>query len=357
MDDFEELPQESLDFVKKARVKRPRRPKATILTDDEDILDGLHLNNPIPSEDAPLGVSEDGPESEDLFEEGLQSGEESLLSSAKLAKSSLSNAAAAAAPSTPSTVGTRQTAVKRKKQMRPIAENMYKYVQVPTDPQSGKPILPFVIGLHTVHSLGEIVWERAAFHNNRYRSFLISMCRYIFPAGFHSSRQYPSIRDPSSQTTWHSRIIDDGSANPVFEVTAEDDPEHPLTGSTSTGVWSSIMRQAAALRKREPAGSASGPDFYGLGCATIMFLIEHLPNAERCAQYERKRYELMTGFSRRSAAIPLIVNKGSSLDLSTPAAVTLSSSQGGHSQPFPQEPVQSPPSSTSPTGLEDIDLE
>lgn len=124
---------------------------------------------------------------------------------------------------------------------------------------------------------------------------------------------YPSCRDASAQTTWHSRILDGGPSGPLFEVTAEDDPEHPHTSATSTGVWSAIMRSAAALRKREPAGSASGPDFYGLGSATIMRLIEHLPGADRCTQYERKRYELMTGSSRRSAAIPVVLSQQPSI--------------------------------------------
>lgn len=170
---------------------------------------------------------------------------------------------------------------KRKKQVRPISETVYRVVPVPTDPATGQVILPFSIGVHTIHSLGTIVWDRPAYHNKR----------YIMPVGYHSSRQYPSNIDPEAMTTWHSKILDGGNT-PRFEVYAEDDPEHPFIGNTSTGVWSSIMRQTSALRNREPAGSASGPDFFGLGNSTVAMLIEKLEGADKCAQYEKKRFEM-----------------------------------------------------------------
>lgn len=111
------------------------------------------------------------------------------------------------------------------------------------------------------------------------------------PVGYHSSRQYPSNIDPEAMTTWHSKILDGGNT-PRFEVCAEDDPEHPFKGSTSTGVWSSIMRQTSALRNRDPAGSASGPDFFGLGNSTVAMLIEKLEGVDKCEQYEKKRFEM-----------------------------------------------------------------
>ena len=122
------------------------------------------------------------------------------------------------------------------------------------------------------------------------------------PTGYHSSRQYPSNIDPEGMTTWHSKILDGGSA-PLFEVYAEDDLEHPFRGGTSTGVWSSIMRQTSALRNRDPAGSASGPDFFGLGNSTVSMLIERLEGADKCEQYERKRFE-MSAKGHAAVAVP-----------------------------------------------------
>lgn len=179
--------------------------------------------------------------------------------------------------------------VVKKKQVKPIAEQVYKVVPVPVDDQ-GKPKLPFVLGLHTVHSLGKIVFDRPGFHSNR----------YIYPPGFHTSRTYLSVRNPNISVVWHSKVLDDGGPTPVFSVTAEDDPQHPVTGGTSTGVWSAIMRQAAQVRGKEPAGSASGPDMFGFTTPTIMQLIEGLEGAEKCLGYERKKYEFSTG--KRSLA-------------------------------------------------------
>lgn len=184
-----------------------------------------------------------------------------------------------------------QARKKTKKHVRPIADTIYRIVSVPTDAE-GRTILPFSIGLHTIHSLGEVAWDRPAYHNKR----------YIMPIGFHSSRPYPSTVNSEANTTWHSRILD-GGPSPLFEVTAEDDPAHPFTGGTSTGVWSAIMKQAASIRSREPAGSASGPDFFGLGNATVAMLIERLPGADRCQQYERKRYE-MSAKGHAAVAVP-----------------------------------------------------
>lgn len=194
-------------------------------------------------------------------------------------------------PTTTTAVANEQTRKKMKKRVRPIADTVYRVVSVPMDAEN-KTILPFSIGLHTIHSLGEVAWDRPAYHNKR----------YIMPIGFHSSRPYPSTINADTNTVWHSRILD-GGPSPLFEVTAEDNPAHPFTGNTSTGVWSAIMKQAASIRSREPAGSASGPDFFGLGNATVTMLIERLPGADRCHQYERKRYE-MSAKGHAAIAIP-----------------------------------------------------
>lgn len=170
---------------------------------------------------------------------------------------------------------------KKRKTVRPISEQVFKVTPVSTDPATGEPIFPISLGLHTFHSLGQVVSDRPAYHTKR----------YIYPVGFHSSRSYFSTKDPEAMTIYHSRILDGGPV-PQFTVTAEDDPDNPLSGATTTAVWSTIMRQAATLRGKEPAGSASGPDFFGLGNATILQLIEALPEAEKCKQYEKKRYEV-----------------------------------------------------------------
>ena len=48
--------------------------------------------------------------------------------------------------------------------------------------------------------IGEIVWDREAYHTNR----------YIFPVGFMSKKQYLSAVDVTRRTTYTSEILDGG---------------------------------------------------------------------------------------------------------------------------------------------------
>lgn len=145
---------------------------------------------------------------------------------------------------------------------------------------AGQPILPLTVGVVTLHETGRIVHDRPTFHNKR----------YIWPVGFHSSRLYLSAVDAEQQATYHSRILD-GGTGPIFDVYADDNPEQRFQSPTPTGAWTAIVKQVNALRGREYANSASGPDFFGLSNPTISMIIENLPEAKRCTQYQRKVYE------------------------------------------------------------------
>lgn len=147
--------------------------------------------------------------------------------------------------------------------------------------EHGQPILPLQLGVLTVHSLGEIVWDRPAFHNKR----------YIWPVGYHTSRAYLSGVNPDAQTIYHSRIVD-GGVGPQFEVWAEDQPDLIHRAPTSTGAWTAVLKQAQAIRGKEYGNSASGPDFVGLTHASICMLIEQLPNADRCGEYQMKTWDI-----------------------------------------------------------------
>ena len=46
----------------------------------------------------------------------------------------------------------------------------------------------------------QIVYDRAAYHSER----------YLLPLGFHSSRTYPSMFSPTRRTTYHCTILDSG---------------------------------------------------------------------------------------------------------------------------------------------------
>jgi hypothetical protein len=153
-----------------------------------------------------------------------------------------------------------------------------KVVPVATD-EEGHVILPITIGVVTLHEAGQIVHDRPAFHNKR----------YIWPIGYHSSRPYMSAIDAEAQTVYHSRIVD-GGAGPVFDVSADDNPDQHYQSPTPTGAWTAIVKQCNAVRGREYANSASGPDFFGLANPTISMVIEKLPDSEKCVHYQKKVY-------------------------------------------------------------------
>lgn len=172
-----------------------------------------------------------------------------------------------------------------------------------TDDQ-GQPILPLTVGVVTLHSAGCIVADRPAFHNKR----------YIWPAGYHSSRPYMSAIDPEAQTVYHNRIMD-GGIGPLFDVYSEDHPEQHFQAPTPTGAWTAIVKAVNAVRGREYVNSASGPDFFGLSNSTISMIIESLPGAAQCTQYQRKVYEAAPS----KAAAVTVAKVSSSAAMTTPS--------------------------------------
>lgn len=209
------------------------------------------------------------------------------------------------------------SAAKRKRMVKTAemaAATPRKAMAVPTD-EHGNAVLPITIGVVTLHSLGQIVADRPSFHNKR----------YIWPAGFHSSRPYLSALDATAQTVYHSRILDSG-AGPLFDVYALDNPDQHYQSQTPTGAWTFIVKQVNAIRGREYSNSASGPDFFGLSNPTISMLIEKLSDSEKCTQYQRKVYETATAAGNVSASTKPALNRGvsrrnssTSMNAGTPA--------------------------------------
>ncbi|KAL4257628.1 Transforming growth factor beta regulator 1 [Pleurotus pulmonarius] len=150
-----------------------------------------------------------------------------------------------------------------------------KSFSIPTVPRdkSGKPMLPLNVGIMTVISLGEVCM-REHFHTER----------YIFPVGYEVTRRYLSTVDQLHEVVYHCTILDGGDG-PKFQIVPSDTPDRPVIAGTATGAWSSIVKQANAIRNRQHSNSVSGPDFFGLGQNTIKHLIQELPNANRLRDY------------------------------------------------------------------------
>ncbi|KAK3813148.1 MAG: hypothetical protein J3Q66DRAFT_347526 [Benniella sp.] len=188
-------------------------------------------------------------------------------------------------PSTITNVGSATQKPKRlhnTSKLKPILSKVRKVQPIEKD-ESGNVKLPVTVGIITIMSLGHVVHDREAFHNER----------YIWPVGYKMSRLYNSMIDPTLLTTYTCSVIDDGEA-PKFQIDAEDQPGKPIIAGTATGAWTHIVKTANSIRKRDHSNSASGPDYFGFSNATIAKMIQDLPDADKCKSYIMQRFEEST---------------------------------------------------------------
>eukprot|EP00026_Physarum_polycephalum_P002430 Phypoly_transcript_02436.p1 GENE.Phypoly_transcript_02436~~Phypoly_transcript_02436.p1 ORF type:complete len:410 (+),score=87.91 Phypoly_transcript_02436:1514-2743(+) len=174
--------------------------------------------------------------------------------------------------------------LKKKKKKRHANVTAKKYYQVPTD-ATGNPIMPIEMRGLTIHSLGKIVVDRKKFHAKR----------YIWPAGFKSSRIYCSMTNLNARCEYTSEIVD-GDSEPRFIVTCYEDPKNPIVieANTASGAWAQVGKRINDL-KEELTGKRmftqlSGPEMFGFSHPTIAKLIQELPNAEMCDRYIFQEY-------------------------------------------------------------------
>ncbi|KAF9291353.1 hypothetical protein BGZ74_000389 [Mortierella antarctica] len=178
---------------------------------------------------------------------------------------------------------------------RPGPPKVRKVLHVDRD-EHGNVKLPVTIGILTILDIGHVVWDREAFHNER----------YIWPVGYRASRSYNSMIDPHQQTIYTCSIVDDGDA-PKFQIDAEDRPGKPIIAGTATGAWTHVVKTANMIRRRDHSNSASGPDYFGFSNATIAKLIQDLPNADKCKTYVMQLFEepsVTTGKSTPAGTAP-----------------------------------------------------
>lgn len=152
----------------------------------------------------------------------------------------------------------------------------------------GYPTLPLALGVLTVVSLGTVVWDREGFHTEK----------YIWPVGYKTRRTYFSMIDASSSTVYTSEILDDGDS-PLFRVTAEDNPDDPITASSSTACWSRVMKEAHAVRNQPHSASASGPEFFGLSYPLVAWMIQGLDSVDKLEKYTPQEFEISTNSGRK----------------------------------------------------------
>ncbi|EAY04136.1 F/Y-rich N-terminus family protein [Trichomonas vaginalis G3] len=130
-----------------------------------------------------------------------------------------------------------------------------------------------------VLDLGKIVYDRPAFHTER----------YVFPAGFKSSRIFKSLVKPNETAEFISEIVDDGGETPVFRVSSDN---IVYEGPTATQPWVQILKEVNRINGISGrSNSVSGPEMFALSHPIIRFLTISLPDAEKCSKLKRPELE------------------------------------------------------------------
>ncbi|XP_068217008.1 transforming growth factor beta regulator 1 [Palaemon carinicauda] len=153
---------------------------------------------------------------------------------------------------------------------------------------AGRPIFPITLGPLTIHSLGEIVSEREAYHTEQ--------C--IYPVGFCSSRMYASLHDPLRPVLYTCKILD-GGHSPRFEVVCEDE-EDAVVGNSPTQCHNHILQTINSaldmdLLTIRPEGSDSderGCRFFGLTHPSVQNVLQACPGARKCSKYKWLKFEV-----------------------------------------------------------------
>ncbi|KAK5672142.1 hypothetical protein QVD99_001948 [Batrachochytrium dendrobatidis] len=171
---------------------------------------------------------------------------------------------------------------KKKRKRNDVTARVRKIQEVAVH-EDGTPVLPAQFGMITLHSLGEIVWNRSGFHTER----------HIFPVGFTTSREYYSMIDSDKSVRYICQIIDNGDC-PKFQVTPDDAPNNIIIGASATGAWMTVIKAAITIRNKDHSNTVSGPDMFGYSQPTIQKLIQDLPNANLCKMYKFQKFEVST---------------------------------------------------------------
>lgn len=128
--------------------------------------------------------------------------------------------------------------------------------------------------------IGTIVYDRPDFHSER----------YIYPAGYKVTRLYTDLTNPAERTTWISEIIDTGKKKPLFRAYQENDPKISFEGETPSAPWVMILKKASKIKgDNKKTNTISGPETYLFTNPIIIYLIQHLPNIEKCTKYVLKK--------------------------------------------------------------------
>ncbi|XP_076062738.1 transforming growth factor beta regulator 1 [Oratosquilla oratoria] len=155
---------------------------------------------------------------------------------------------------------------------------------------AGRPIFPIILGPLTIHSLGEIVSDREAYHTEH----------HIFPVGFCSSRTYASLSDPMKPVLYTCKILDGGNV-PRFEIVCEDAEDAVVAGRSPAECHSYILMSinkalGMNLLNIRPSEGKDANDrgcrFFGLSHPSVQNVLQACPGARKCSKYKWVRFEV-----------------------------------------------------------------
>ncbi|XP_066590083.1 transforming growth factor beta regulator 1 [Prorops nasuta] len=142
----------------------------------------------------------------------------------------------------------------------------------------GRPIFPISLNDLTVYSLGEVVFDRHAYHTED----------LIYPVGYCSTRIYASLRDVRSKSLYTCKILD-GGPKPRFEIVSDNDLDQPLVGSSPDECHSRLLAAISPVLRSIPP---KGANFFGISHPTIQNLIQSSPGTRKLASYKQQRFEV-----------------------------------------------------------------
>ena len=149
--------------------------------------------------------------------------------------------------------------------------------------EDGSPVLPLNLTSSSwIISFGKIVTDRPGFHTER----------YVYPAGFKSSRLYTSTLDVTKRCRYTCEILDVGDPVPLFKVSMDDHPDVYYEGPSPTSPWNHILKKVLEMRKENnpKSLSISGPEYYGLAAAETIYVIQRMEGIEKCVNYQMRAF-------------------------------------------------------------------
>ncbi|CDS07796.1 hypothetical protein LRAMOSA01745 [Lichtheimia ramosa] len=157
-------------------------------------------------------------------------------------------------------------------------KNRHRLVTAEKD-EAGDYIMPIQLGTIKLLSLGTVISDNPAYHNNR----------YIFPVGYKIERLYKSMVNPDIMVTY-TCSIQEGATAPKFCIAPSDQPDLLIEKDNPTAAWSTVMKEANRESQRTHF-AVSGPEYFGLSHPSVGMMIQDLPGATACTNYSWRSFD------------------------------------------------------------------